>query len=55
MVLHTVSPGETLCAIALKYYKDASRWEEIFHANQPALRRPDMIHSGLQLVIPGAS
>ncbi len=27
---HTVKPGETLCSIALRYYGDESRWQEIY-------------------------
>lgn len=31
-VEHVVKPGETLCSIALRYYGDESRWQEIYKA-----------------------
>jgi nucleoid-associated protein YgaU len=49
---HTVMKGDTLSAIAKKYYDDASRYPEIFEANKPMLKHPDKIYPGQSLRIP---
>lgn len=50
--MHTVKPGDTLSEIAQKYLGDASRYPEIFKANQPLLTDPDLIYPGQVLRIP---
>jgi nucleoid-associated protein YgaU len=49
---HTVVKGETLSAIAKKYYGDASKYPEIFEANKPMLKHPDKIYPGQSIRIP---
>lgn len=49
---HTVQKGETLGKIATKYYKDASKYNEIFKANTDILKNPDLIYPGQELKIP---
>lgn len=49
---YTVQPGETLSHIALKLYKDASRWREIYEANKEQIRNPKELGVGWKLVIP---
>jgi nucleoid-associated protein YgaU len=49
---HTVAKGDTLSAIAKKYYGDASKYPEIFEANKPMLKHPDKIYPGQSLRIP---
>jgi nucleoid-associated protein YgaU len=49
---HVVAKGDTLSAIAKKYYGDASRYPEIFDANKPMLKHPDKIYPGQSLRIP---
>jgi nucleoid-associated protein YgaU len=49
---HTVVKGETLSAIAQKYYGAASKYQKIFEANQPMLKHPDKIYPGQSLRIP---
>ena len=49
---HTVVKGDTLSAIAKKYYGDASKYPEIFAANKPMLKHPDKIYPGQSLRIP---
>lgn len=49
---HTVVKGDTLSAIAKKYYGDASKYPEIFEANKPMLKHPDKIYPGQSLRIP---
>lgn len=52
---HTVVKGDTLSAIAKKYYGDASKYPEIFEANKPMLKDPDKIYPGQALRIPPRS
>jgi nucleoid-associated protein YgaU len=49
---HTVVKGDTLSAIAKKYYGDASQYPRIFEANKPMLKDPDKIYPGQSLRIP---
>jgi len=49
---HTVMKGDTLSAIAKKYYGDASKYPVIFEANKPMLKDPDKIYPGQSLRIP---
>ncbi len=49
---HTVEKGDTLSAIAKKVYGDANRYPEIFEANKPMLKSPDLIYPGQVLRIP---
>ena len=49
---HIVKQGETLSTIALKYYKDTSKWKLIYDANRNVLKNPDVITPGTKLVIP---
>jgi nucleoid-associated protein YgaU len=49
---HTVVKGDTLSAIAKKYYGDASKYPLIFEANKPMLKHPDKIYPGQSLRIP---
>ena len=52
---HTVAKGDTLSAIAKRYYGDASKYPEIFEANKPMLKHPDKIYPGQSLRIPPRS
>lgn len=49
---HIVVKGDTLSAIAKKYYGDASKYPQIFEANKPMLKDPDKIYPGQSLRIP---
>lgn len=49
---HTVVKGDTLSAIAKKYYGDARKYPLIFEANKPMLKDPDKIYPGQSLRIP---
>ncbi len=49
---YTVRPGDTLSAIALRFYGDAAEWRLIFKANRRRLRRPSVLRAGMQIVIP---
>ena len=53
--VHLVAKGETLTAIACRYYgADAARlWRRIWEANKERLPDPDRLKCGQSLVIPG--
>ncbi|MDO5687461.1 MAG: peptidoglycan-binding protein LysM [Neisseria sp.] len=49
---HDVQKGDTLSAIAKKYYGNANQYMKIFEANKPMLSDPDKIYPGQKLRIP---
>jgi len=49
---YTVVKGDTLGAIAKKFYGNANKYPEIFEANKPMLKNPDLIYPGQSLRIP---
>jgi nucleoid-associated protein YgaU len=49
---YTVVRGDTLSAIAKKYYGNANAYMKIFEANKPMLAHPDKIYPGQMLRIP---
>ena len=49
---HLVAKGDTLFALARRYYSDQSRWKDIWEANRSAVPNPDQIRVGQELVIP---
>lgn len=49
---HDVARGDTLSAIARKFYGDANKYPVIFEANKPMLTHPDKIYPGQKLRIP---
>ncbi len=49
---HDVVRGDTLSAIARKFYGDANKYPVIFEANRPMLTHPDKIYPGQKLRIP---
>ena len=51
-VFYTVKKGDTLGAIARDHLGKAGRYMEIFEANQPMLKDPNLIYPGQVLRIP---
>lgn len=51
-VFYTVVKGDSLRKIAKKHYGDEGRWQEIFEANQPMIKKADLIYPGQMLRIP---
>ena len=49
---YTVVPGNTLSAIALQWYGDATKWPRIFEANRHQIANPNLIFPGQVLRIP---
>ena len=50
--LYTVKPEDSLSTIAALFYQDGTRWTRIFEANRHLLDQPDLIYSGMLLIIP---
>jgi nucleoid-associated protein YgaU len=49
---YTVQPGDSLGAIAVKFYGDINRFMKVYEANRMILASPDLIRVGQRLVIP---
>lgn len=49
---HTVASGESLSKIALKYYGNAGKYNQIFEANTDILKDVNTIHPNQILIIP---
>lgn len=49
---YTVQPGDSLGAIAVRFYGSADRYDVIYGANRTTLSSPDLIRAGQRLVIP---
>jgi len=52
---HTVEEGETLWAIAERYYGDGAQYKRIEEANKGRLGKGDSLYVGAKIVIPGAT
>jgi nucleoid-associated protein YgaU len=51
---YTVVRGDTLWAIASRYYGNGSEWRKIYEANKGKIENPDLIYPGQTFVIPDA-
>lgn len=49
---HIVQSGDTLWAIAKKYYGNGAQYTKIFNANKDKIKNPNLIYPGQKLVIP---
>lgn len=49
---HVVQSGDTLWAIAKKYYGSGSQYTKIFNANKDKIKNPNLIYPGQILTIP---
>lgn len=49
---HVVEKGESLWAIAERYYGNGNEWPRIHEANRERIEDPDVIHPGWELTIP---
>jgi LysM repeat protein len=49
---YTVQPGDTLSAIAQRFYGDPADWPWLYQANRSVIQNPDMIYPGEVLNVP---
>ena len=49
---HTVVKGDTLYALARRYYDSAEHWKDIYEANRDRLTDPDLLPIAEVLIIP---
>ena len=49
---YIVKSGDTLWAIAKKYYSDGTKYTKIYNANKSIIKNPSLIYPGQKLVIP---
>lgn len=53
--LYTVKNGDTLSRIAKRELGSYDRWREIYNANRDKIKNPNILLTGMNLVIPGKS
>jgi len=51
-IFYEIQKGDTLWRVAEIYYKDGSRYTEIFEANREVIKDPDKIYPGQMIRIP---
>ena len=49
---HTVTEGDSLSRISMRYYGTPNRWQEIYSANRDVLQGSSVLRVGMQLRIP---
>jgi nucleoid-associated protein YgaU len=49
---YTIVPGDTLSALAKRFYGDASQYARLFEANREVIKDPDKIFIGQKIRIP---
>lgn len=49
---YTVQSGDSLWAIAQKFYGDGNQWQRIYQANSSVVKNPNLIFPGQTLIIP---
>jgi nucleoid-associated protein YgaU len=49
---YVVKPGDTLAAIAQRFYGAASRWPTLYETNGERIARPELIFPGTRLSVP---
>jgi LysM repeat protein len=54
-VRYKVRGGDSLSAIASRYYHNAAAWQYLYHANDKTVTNPNLIFVGEELVIPASA
>ena len=49
---YEIQKGDTLSAIAKRFYGDATEWRRIHEANRDVIKDPDTIYPGQKITIP---
>jgi TPR repeat protein/chromosome segregation ATPase len=50
--IHTVTDGDSLSRISMRYYGTANRWQDVYNANREVLQNSSTLRVGMQLRIP---
>lgn len=53
--VYTVQPGDSLSYLATVFHRNGNLWPVIYEANAHLLEDPDLLFSGMVLVIPDQS
>lgn len=49
---HVVKAGDTLSHLALHYYGNARKWQQIYEANKETMKNPNYIYIGQKVLVP---
>lgn len=49
---YTITAGDTLSRLALRYYGSAQKWPKIYEANKSTVKNPNYIYIGQKIMIP---
>ena len=49
---HVVKAGDTLSHLALQYYGNARKWQQIYEANKETMKNPNYIYIGQKVLVP---
>ncbi|MHC4183562.1 MAG: LysM peptidoglycan-binding domain-containing protein [Planctomycetota bacterium] len=52
-IIHKVETSDSLIKLSKKYYGDETKWTKIHEANEDKIPNPNILHTGLELLIPG--
>ncbi len=51
-IIHKVVSSDNLIELSKKYYGDGTKWRQIHEANKDKIPNPDVLYTGLELLIP---
>ncbi len=51
-IIHKVVSSDNLIELSKKYYGDGTKWRKIHEANKDKIPNPDVLYTGLELLIP---
>lgn len=51
-IIHKVVSSDSLIELSKKYYDDGTKWRRIHEANKDKIPNPDVLYTGLELLIP---
>ena len=52
---YQVRSGDSLSAIASRYYHNAAAWQYLYHENEKTISNPDMLYVGQELLVPATA